>query len=157
VGLYGIRFSGHPNLKRILMWEGFAGHPMRKDWKEPYYEQEHKPFDSRWPKGYARRAEDLNAYGKNVQYPADFNFEDMKDVSEEAVYNGIPLGVDVEQLSNNGELQTDRLVVNPGPQHPKTHGVFRTLVTLRGETIEYLEPVIGYLHRNYEQISERNT
>ncbi|NOG49870.1 MAG: hypothetical protein HND48_10850 [Chloroflexi bacterium] len=40
-----------PNLKRILLWEGFDGHPMRKDWKEAYYEDELKPFDSRWPDG----------------------------------------------------------------------------------------------------------
>lgn len=29
--LMGIKFTGHPNLKRILMWEGFKGHPLRKD------------------------------------------------------------------------------------------------------------------------------
>ena len=38
-----------PNLKRILLWEGFEGHPLRKDWHEPYYEQDKKPFGSRWP------------------------------------------------------------------------------------------------------------
>ena len=30
--LMGIKFSGHPNLKRILLWEGFDGHPLRKDY-----------------------------------------------------------------------------------------------------------------------------
>ena len=30
--LMGIRFEGHPNLKRILTWDGFPGHPLRKDW-----------------------------------------------------------------------------------------------------------------------------
>ena len=30
--LMGIRFRGHPNMKRILLWEGFPGHPLRKDY-----------------------------------------------------------------------------------------------------------------------------
>ena len=30
--LLGISFSGHPNLKRIVLWEGFEGHPLRKDY-----------------------------------------------------------------------------------------------------------------------------
>ncbi len=30
--LFGIKFDGHPNLKRILLWEGFPGHPLRKDY-----------------------------------------------------------------------------------------------------------------------------
>jgi NADH-quinone oxidoreductase subunit C len=29
--LMGVRFNGHPNLKRIMLWEGFDGHPLRKD------------------------------------------------------------------------------------------------------------------------------
>ncbi len=155
--LYGITFRGHPNLKRILLWEGFDGHPMRKDWKEPYYEEEHKPFDSRWPKGYVRRAEELNAFGKNVKYPADLDLSRLNDTSEEALYSGMGLGVDVEKLTADEKLKTDRLVVNLGPHHPSTHGVFRMIVTLNGETIESLEPVMGYLHRNHEQIGERNS
>jgi len=30
--LYGVRFDGHPNLKRLLLYEGFVGHPLRKDY-----------------------------------------------------------------------------------------------------------------------------
>lgn len=32
--LMGINFGGHPNMKRLLLWEGFPGHPQRKDWLE---------------------------------------------------------------------------------------------------------------------------
>ncbi len=155
--LYGIRFPGHPNLKRILLWEGFHGHPMRKDWHEAYYEQDHKPFDSRWPAGHVRRAEELNVYGKNVRYPADIDLSKLSDRSEEALYSDLGLGVSIQELEGDASLKTDRLVVNMGPHHPSTHGVFRMIITLNGETIESLEPVMGYLHRNHEKIGERNT
>jgi NADH-quinone oxidoreductase subunit D/NADH-quinone oxidoreductase subunit C/D len=155
--LYGIQFPGHPNLKRILLWDGFEGHPMRKDWKEAYYEEEHKPFESRWPKGYVHRAEELNIYGKNVKYPADIDLSRLSDTSEQSIYSGMGLGVDVQELTTEQvEIRTDRLVVNLGPHHPSTHGVFRMVVTLDGETVETLEPVMGYLHRNHEKIGERN-
>ena len=32
--LMGVRFAGHPDLRRVFLWEGFAGHPLRKDWME---------------------------------------------------------------------------------------------------------------------------
>lgn len=152
--LMGIRFEGHPNLKRILMWEGFEGHPLRKDWREAYYEEDGKPFKSRWPEGEVFRSEDRNTFYKNVDYPAGFDPDKWIPVGDAGIYAGLGK---VEQPVSETALSTDQLVVNLGPQHPSTHGVFRMVVRLEGETIRDLQPVMGYLHRNHEKIGERNT
>jgi len=45
--LYGIVFDGHPDLRRILMWDGFKDYPMRKDYVDPDdYEYEPTPHDA---------------------------------------------------------------------------------------------------------------
>ena len=152
--LFGIHFEGHPDLRRILMWEGFHGHPMRKDWREAYYEEEGKPFKSRWPDGHVWRAEDKNPFNKNVDYPSGFDPESWVPESDVSLYAGMGK---VVKSGNVSDLKTDQVVVNMGPQHPSTHGVFRMVVTLDGETILALKPVMGYLHRNHEKIGERNT
>ncbi len=152
--LLGILFEDHPNLKRILMWEGFHGHPLRKDWREAYHEEDGKPFKSRWPDGHVSRAEDKNVFHKNVDYPADFNPDTWTPIGDAAIYAGVGK---IEHPVSETAISTDHLVVNLGPQHPSTHGVFRMVVRLEGETIMDLEPVMGYLHRNHEKIGERNT
>jgi len=44
--LFGVDFTGHPDQRRILMWDEFEGHPMRKDYTEPFdYEWEPTPHD----------------------------------------------------------------------------------------------------------------
>ncbi len=51
----------------------------------------------------------------------------------------------------------EQLVVNMGPQHPSTHGVLRLILTLDGETVTELRPVIGYLHTGIEKNIEFRT
>ena len=63
----------------------------------------------------------------------------------------------MKRMSAAAELQTQLMEVSLGPQHPSTHGVFRMNVVLDGETIVKLKPVVGYLHRNHEQIGEGMT
>ncbi len=72
--MMGVRFAGHPELKRILMWEGYAYYPLRKDFLEPYYEGPTKVFSSRVDEGLGQhfRAEEVNPYGSNVKIPKDF-------------------------------------------------------------------------------------
>ncbi len=148
--MMGVRFAGHPNLRRILMWEGFEGYPLRKDYHEPYYEEEHKPFGTRWDQGHHVIAEDRNPWHDNVQYPENFDAVHYKP-TKDAIRS-----VGIEQATTT-KLHTDKIVVNIGPQHPSTHGVLRLRATLDGETVVAVEPVLGYLHRNHEKIGERNT
>ncbi|MGH2773791.1 MAG: NADH-quinone oxidoreductase subunit D [Actinomycetota bacterium] len=58
------------------------------------------------------------------------------------------------RLTGAGELRTEEMILNVGPQHPATHGVLRLLVTLDGERIMHAEPVIGYMHRGHEKLLE---
>ncbi|HEU4964173.1 MAG TPA: NADH-quinone oxidoreductase subunit D, partial [Bacilli bacterium] len=53
-----------------------------------------------------------------------------------------------------GEIRTEELLMNIGPQHPSTHGVLRVVVKVDGERITFAEPHIGYLHRGTEKLAE---
>ncbi|MGH9261347.1 MAG: NADH-quinone oxidoreductase subunit D, partial [Acidimicrobiales bacterium] len=55
------------------------------------------------------------------------------------------------------EGDDDVMVINMGPQHPSTHGVLRLVVTLRGEEVTSLQPVVGYLHTGIEKSTEFRT
>jgi NADH-quinone oxidoreductase subunit C/D len=150
--LMGIRYGGHPDLRRILLWEGFEGHPLRKDWHEPYYEAEHKPFISRYPNGEPVEAEKRTPLGRNLRYPQGWSPNGWEPEAEETIYAPTLAFAAVDERP----MHTDRVILNIGPQHPSTHGVLRIVAFLDGETIHHLEPTLGYLHRNHEKIGERN-
>ena len=60
-----------------------------------------------------------------------------------------------ELTENTGD--TIDLMINMGPQHPSTHGVFRLVIWVDGERITRAEPHIGYLHRGSEKLCEDET
>ena len=57
----------------------------------------------------------------------------------------------------NVELDTGDMILNLGPQHPATHGTLRLVVRLDGERVVAADPVIGYMHRGYEKLTEFRT
>jgi NADH-quinone oxidoreductase subunit D/NADH-quinone oxidoreductase subunit C/D len=59
-----------------------------------------------------------------------------------------------KEFINSLEDTSEDFVVNIGPQHPSTHGVLRVKVTLDGEMVKKIEPVLGYIHRGIEKMDE---
>jgi NADH-quinone oxidoreductase subunit D len=58
----------------------------------------------------------------------------------------------------NLEFETDEgMTLNMGPQHPATHGTLRIVIKLDGEQVISCEPIMGYMHRGYEKLTEVRT
>ncbi|MBI2955129.1 MAG: NADH-quinone oxidoreductase subunit D [Chloroflexi bacterium] len=57
----------------------------------------------------------------------------------------------------DAKIDTERITLNVGPQHPSTHGVLRVILTLDGEIVIDAEVVLGYLHRGFEKLCEEGT
>ena len=62
--------------------------------------------------------------------------------------------VNLSENRDNIEAEPLEMMVNMGPQHPSTHGVFRMLLWIDGEKVVDAEPHIGYLHRGSEKLCE---
>jgi NADH-quinone oxidoreductase subunit D len=61
------------------------------------------------------------------------------------------------EATGAGDIRTEEMLLNMGPQHPSTHGVLRVVVRTDGEIVLDCEPHIGYLHRCFEKIAENET
>jgi NADH-quinone oxidoreductase subunit D len=55
------------------------------------------------------------------------------------------------------DVAGERMILNMGPSHPCTHGVFRIVLELDGEVVMSARPEVGYLHRGDEKIAENLT
>ena len=58
------------------------------------------------------------------------------------------------EVRGEGELSTQDMTLNIGPQHPATHGVLRIVLDLDGERIVKATPIVGYMHRGFEKLAE---
>jgi NADH-quinone oxidoreductase subunit D len=66
-----------------------------------------------------------------------------------------PLQEPLVPSGNGGEQTTQELLtLNFGPHHPATHGVLRLLVTLQGEVVRDIKPIVGYVHTGIEKTAE---
>ncbi|HLW17034.1 MAG TPA: NADH-quinone oxidoreductase subunit D [Actinomycetota bacterium] len=63
-------------------------------------------------------------------------------------------GEGVQVVIAGNEFPTHEMTLSIGPQHPSTHGVLRVVLTLDGERIDTATPVIGYMHRAFDKLSE---
>jgi NADH-quinone oxidoreductase subunit D len=66
----------------------------------------------------------------------------------------IDLTAQTQRVPAVGGTEQELLTLNMGPHHPATHGVLRLLVTLEGEVVRDLKPIIGYLHTGIEKTAE---
>ena len=133
--LMGVRFEGHPDLRRILLKPDWVGHPLRKDY-----------VDRRLPRQRQTRA----------TYRPDAPSTTTFDVDGQVVQAGPRTESHILEVPDTyaPRASASGVTVNMGPQHPSTHGVLRLLLRIDGERVLDCDPDIGFLHRCFEKIAE---
>ncbi|HKR81075.1 MAG TPA: NADH dehydrogenase (quinone) subunit D [Nitrospira sp.] len=127
--MMGIRFEGHPDLRRILLPEDYAeGYPLRKDF----------PAEGR---GWRSQFEFIPRLDEP---PVEQAEGEIPEAQKEAFRAEAP----------SQSRRREELLLNMGPQHPSTHGVLRVVLELDGERIVKATPDLGYLHRGVEKLCE---
>jgi NADH:ubiquinone oxidoreductase subunit D len=136
--LFGVDFEDHPNLRRIVLRDDFVGHPLRKSFEMN-------------PGGVSAEqvATAVATHGERLPSIAPD--------SEHGPHGEPPLYPSpFEEASRAGDvvLNSERLIINMGPQHPSMHGVLHLWLALEGEMVVGAEAIHGYLHRCIEKLCE---
>ena len=138
--MFGVVFEGHPDLRRILMPEDYEGHPAA----------------ARLPD--RRRTGDLHA--RRGQMAGGAASERAADETALSEYRRREQSIELSPARRAADVDGRRrrrdelLTLNFGPHHPATHGVLRLLVTLQGEVVRDVKPIIGYVHTGIEKTAE---
>jgi NADH-quinone oxidoreductase subunit D len=138
--MFGVRFSGHPDLRRIFMPAPWIGHPQRKD--------------------HLLGGEEVQfTFNKDDIISQGFFYSEHLEGMDFAGY--IEEGDAIESLAGLGRMgklaEEGKLIVNMGPQHPSTHGVLRVILALEGEAVYDAGMDIGYVHTGIEKTAETLT
>jgi NADH-quinone oxidoreductase subunit D len=145
--MFGIRFEGNADLRPILLYEGFIGHPLRKDYDQRH-EQPLVPMREPTPAAFN--------HGWGNEGPTPPTPRASTPVAAAA------LTIDDDGLPNPirpafTASREDSVIVNIGPSHPATHGTIQVVAELQGEKILRTDVHCGYLHRGFEKECEAHT
>ena len=170
--MYGIRFPGHPDLRRILMWDGYPHYPLRKDFPLAGIEAVLPDAEVFAETGTGAIAAPMMG-GPFVAPPGGINMTDAEPRAKDESWTERrpkpgrlrprePMPAehtfpDTAAKAAAGGFETERMSLSMGPSHPSTHGVLRIQLELDGEVVTKADPVIGYLHRGDEKIAENMT
>ena len=149
--MFGISFSDHPDLTRILMPEDWVGHPLRKDFSTGQIPVQFKASKAKeMTSEVIDSSEHSNGHLKNDERVRLRDGSAVLRISDSEATSM----VETRSTAIDDPSEDTRMILNMGPSHPSTHGVLRLILELQGETVERSKPVIGYLHTGMEKTAE---
>ena len=125
--MFGVRFRNHPDLRRILMYPEFVGHPLRKDYPLRGY-QPTMPMPT----------------VKGDPLPGRVDIEEEWPVQD-------------PRTSAPPDIEKREILLQMGPSHPAMRGTVKMDLKLDGETVVDVDVHIGYVHRGFEKMCEQST
>ena len=129
------QFDGHPDLRRIFMYEEFVGYPLRKDYpkekRQPLVRRDDLPINP--IKADGAHANGATAHAQAARPRLARTSQDLS--------------------TTRPSCRTELMTVNMGPSHPAMHGTVRIVLTVDGETVVKGDVQPGYLHRCFEKES----